>query len=135
TFMGFVPRSGSEREEWFERVASEPGTVVFFEVPHRVERTVNDLRFQLVERQILWFKELSKFHEYSGLSPTIDARSDLGEYVGVVGPAESLKSVEIDADQAASIVGRLTEHIGLEHSKAVEVTASILGADARAVRK
>ena len=42
-FEGFLPRKGSARAERLAVVSSEPRTVVLYEAPHRVARTLRDL--------------------------------------------------------------------------------------------
>ncbi|NDG11520.1 MAG: 16S rRNA (cytidine(1402)-2'-O)-methyltransferase, partial [Actinobacteria bacterium] len=42
-FEGFLPRSGAERKERLEMVASEARTVVLYEAPHRLHKTLTDL--------------------------------------------------------------------------------------------
>ena len=42
-FEGFLPRSGRAREERLDALADEPRTIVLYEAPHRVERTLSDL--------------------------------------------------------------------------------------------
>src|SRR5262245_16760447 len=39
-FKGFVPRSGDLRKRWLADLQAEPGTVIFFEAPHRIARTL-----------------------------------------------------------------------------------------------
>src|SRR5690606_22426027 len=92
TFAGFPPPSGTARERWLESVFQTSGTIVFFEAPHRVERTLADLEPLLVNRKIILNRELSKIHEQSvkwpidssQLKTSILAR---GEFVVVVGPS------------------------------------------------
>jgi 16S rRNA (cytidine1402-2'-O)-methyltransferase len=42
-FEGFLPRSGRDRAERLADIASEMRTVIFYEAPHRISRTLNDL--------------------------------------------------------------------------------------------
>jgi 16S rRNA (cytidine1402-2'-O)-methyltransferase len=63
-FEGFLPRKGSARAERLEAVARERRTVVLYEAPHRVARTLADL----VEacggnRRVAVARELTKLHE------------------------------------------------------------------------
>jgi 16S rRNA (cytidine1402-2'-O)-methyltransferase len=63
-FLGFPPVRSKDRKLWLstlERMASE-AAVVFFEAPHRMRRTLQDL-VNLVKHQILLFRELTKVHE------------------------------------------------------------------------
>ena len=43
-FEGFLPRSGRDRSERLAEIAAERRTVVLYEAPHRIERTLADLR-------------------------------------------------------------------------------------------
>ena len=42
TFLGFPPTKASARVEWFRKMKAAGGTVVFFEAPHRIRRTLED---------------------------------------------------------------------------------------------
>ena len=42
-FEGFLPRSGGERTERITQLIDEQRTVVLYEAPHRLERTLADL--------------------------------------------------------------------------------------------
>src|SRR5687768_13736725 len=59
-FVGFPPSGGSARDRWFDRVAAEVGVVVFYESPHRIRRTMDELAEYLVGRQIVVCRELTK---------------------------------------------------------------------------
>ena len=61
---GFLPRAGRERAERVAAVAAEPRTVVLYEAPHRVARTVADLAAACgPERPVVLARELTKLHE------------------------------------------------------------------------
>lgn len=63
-FEGFLPRSGAERKRRLAEVAAERRTVVLYEAPHRVRRTVEDLCAVCgPERRIALARELTKLHE------------------------------------------------------------------------
>ncbi len=59
-FLGFLPRKGREREEVFGRVAREEATFVFFESPHRLAKTLEELP---AEAPVAVCRELTKLHE------------------------------------------------------------------------
>src|SRR3954471_9299107 len=42
-FLGFPPTKSKDRKQWFERVKSVRGTIVFFEAPHRIQATLAEL--------------------------------------------------------------------------------------------
>jgi 16S rRNA (cytidine1402-2'-O)-methyltransferase len=63
-FEGFLPRKGSSRAERLETVAGEPRTVVLFEAPHRLARTLADLVDACgPDRRVTVARELTKLHE------------------------------------------------------------------------
>jgi len=62
-FEGAVPRKSSERRTLFERLRSEPRTIVLFESPHRLIATLRDLAAVLPGRAVAMARELTKQHE------------------------------------------------------------------------
>lgn len=63
-FEGFLPRSGAERKRRLAEVAAERRTVVLYEAPHRVRRTVEDLAGLCgPDRLVALARELTKVHE------------------------------------------------------------------------
>lgn len=63
-FDGFLPRRGSERKQRLAEVAGERRTVVLYEAPHRVARTLEDLAEACgPARQVAVARELTKLHE------------------------------------------------------------------------
>ena len=63
TFLGFPPRKAAERRGLLESVSHDPGTLVFFESPHRLGKTLGDLQEVLGDRHIAVCRELTKLHE------------------------------------------------------------------------
>ncbi|MGQ9779597.1 MAG: 16S rRNA (cytidine(1402)-2'-O)-methyltransferase [Bacillota bacterium] len=63
-FVGFLPRRNRPRKELLARLAAEPATLVFYEAPHRLARTLAELRNALGgERRVVVARELTKIHE------------------------------------------------------------------------
>jgi 16S rRNA (cytidine1402-2'-O)-methyltransferase len=61
---GFLPRSGPERRRRVADVASEPRTVVLYEAPHRLARTLTELAEACgPDRPVAVARELTKLHE------------------------------------------------------------------------
>lgn len=90
-FEGFLPRKGSGRTERLRDVAAERRTVVLYEAPHRIARTVADLLAACgAERRVVLARELTKLHEehWRGtLAEAADHVADVdprGEYVLVL---------------------------------------------------
>jgi 16S rRNA (cytidine1402-2'-O)-methyltransferase len=62
-FLGFLPRTGTERRTLIARAADTPETVVIFEAPNRVQDTLNDLAEIMPDRDVCVARELTKIHE------------------------------------------------------------------------
>ena len=89
-FEGFIPRKGADRAARLADIASEHRTTVIYEAPHRVLRTLEDLREQCGDdRQIVVTRELTKLHEEVVRGPLgeVDIGGPRGEYVLVLAGA------------------------------------------------
>ncbi len=63
-FDGFIARSGQERATHINELALQRRTVVLYEAPHRLRRTLVDLSLACgPERQVALCRELTKIHE------------------------------------------------------------------------
>jgi len=90
TFEGFLPRSGRARSERLADVAAERRTVVLYEAPHRIARTLSDLAGACgPDRRVAVSRELSKLHEevLRGSLGEVDVGVPRGEYVIVLAGA------------------------------------------------
>ncbi len=90
-FEGFLPRKGAGRTERLQALAGEPRTVVLYEAPHRLARTLADLAGALgADRRVVLARELTKLHEEVWRGSLADALAALeqqeprGEYVLVL---------------------------------------------------
>jgi 16S rRNA (cytidine1402-2'-O)-methyltransferase len=63
TFLAFLPRRAGDRKRLLESLAGEPRTIVIFESPHRVLRTLSALRGALGDRRVAVCRELTKVYE------------------------------------------------------------------------
>jgi 16S rRNA (cytidine1402-2'-O)-methyltransferase len=80
-FEGFLPRKGARRTERLGAVEAEPRTVVLYEAPHRLARTLADLTEACgPERRVAVARELTKLHEEVW-------RGSLGDALAWVGAA------------------------------------------------
>ena len=62
-FGGFLPSKSGERLRRLEELAAIPGTLIFYEGPHRLLRTFADCLTVLGDRQAVTARELTKVHE------------------------------------------------------------------------
>jgi 16S rRNA (cytidine1402-2'-O)-methyltransferase len=86
-FEGFLPRKGAERAARLADIAAEPRTTIIYEAPHRVLRTLDDLRAACGDdRTVVVARELTKLYEEVVRGPlgTIDIGGPRGEYVLVL---------------------------------------------------
>lgn len=84
---GFLPRHGRARTERLAELAHERRTTVIYEAPHRIERTLDDLREHCQgERRLCLARELTKLHEEIVTTTVAEARVDhpRGEYTLVI---------------------------------------------------
>ena len=107
-FEGFLPRSGVERKERLEAVANESRTVVLYEAPHRLHKTLGDLETMCgANRRIAIAAELTKVHEEVWRGTLHDAvkrhaeGEPRGEFVLVLAGAEPLAPPTDDELMAA----------------------------------
>ena len=62
-YLGFLPHKTGGRRRVLESVASEYGTVVALESPHRLLAALADILFVLGDRRVAVCRELTKIHE------------------------------------------------------------------------
>ena len=137
-FMGFPPRAGEARQDWFMRLKEEPRTVVFFESPHRIRRTLTDLEPFLVKRHTMVARELTKVHEQLVDSPNHGSMiTELGEFTVVVGPSSEPEREPGagDVNTITDVFGRLTNSAGFDEPTAIVLTATALTIPSRTIAK
>ena len=112
-FEGFLPRKGSARRERLAALADEPRTMVLYEAPHRLERTLADLAEALGStRRIAVARELTKLHEelwrgsLAGAAAWVAESSPKGELVLVVAGAPAPDPAD-DDELASALRARL----------------------------
>ena len=62
-FGGFLPARSGARRARLEELRSVPGTLIFYEAPHRLSSSLNDAYDVLGEREAVVARELTKLHE------------------------------------------------------------------------
>ncbi|HML28299.1 MAG TPA: 16S rRNA (cytidine(1402)-2'-O)-methyltransferase [Hyphomicrobium sp.] len=94
-FVGFLPPKQAARRTRLAELSSVPGSLVFYEAPHRVAETISDMAHLLGERQAVIARELTKLHEdvvrgsLAELAETTPVDGLKGEVVIVVGPEQA----------------------------------------------
>lgn len=133
-FEGFLPRKGADRRNRLQTLAAEPRTIVLYEAPHRVLKTVADLAEALgPDRPVAVARELTKLHEtvVRATLGTLDLGEPRGEYVIVVAGAPVVADVVDDEDVIAALAR--ARNGGATTRDAVDAVAATLGVARRRV--
>ncbi len=93
-FEGFLPLKKG-RQKKLQYLSTEPRTIVFYESPHRIEKTLQDLLKYFGDRRCVVGRELTKIHEtfyrgsFSEVLKSISPSEKRGEFVVIVEGAEN----------------------------------------------
>lgn len=88
-FEGFLPKKKG-RQTLLKSFADEKRTIMFFESPHRVVRTLKDIEEFIGEREVVLIREITKIYEEivrgttKELIEKLDNKTLKGEYVIIV---------------------------------------------------
>jgi 16S rRNA (cytidine1402-2'-O)-methyltransferase len=133
---GFVARKHGEREERYALWASEIRTVVFYESPQRLARTLEELAEHFPTRRAVVAREMTKLHEeivrgtLEDLARTFASREVVGEIVVVLEGAAP--APELDEMTLRSAIADQLAH-GLSVRDAVSNVTNDLGTSRREV--
>ena len=112
TFEGFLSVSGRSRRAHLESLRGERRTMVFYEAPHKLVRTLQDLLDALGERDVALCRELTKLHEevvrttLSGAIARYSETPPRGEFVLVVRGAPEDTGPAMTREEALEAVRR-----------------------------
>ena len=131
-FEGFLPAQKKERRERLERLKAEERTLIFYEAPHHLRGTLEELLGAFgPDRPLSLCRELTKLHEEI-LRLTLGeavayyrANEPRGEYVLVLGGAEA-RTEAVSPEQAAARARALIAG-GLRTKDAVKQAAEETG--------
>ena len=132
-FEGFLSTTKKVRREHLESLRQESRTMIFYEAPHKLVNTLEDLaEFFGPDRKISLCRELTKLHEEvvrTTLGEALDRYRETppkGEFVLVVAGAEPVVEEKPTTEDALSRVRDLM-NAGLSRKDAVKQTAQELG--------
>lgn len=111
TFEGFLPLNKKNRRARLDALADETRTMIFYEAPHKLRATLDDLADALgPDRRLAVCRELTKLHEETWRT-TLDQAAALyrereprGEYVLVLAGAEPAEPGAVSLDEGVSMV-------------------------------
>ncbi|MGH2829338.1 MAG: 16S rRNA (cytidine(1402)-2'-O)-methyltransferase [Actinomycetota bacterium] len=137
-FEGFLPHGNPARGKRLRALAAEERTIVLFEAPHRIERTLADMREALGDRRAAIAREMTKIHEQvlrgtlSTLGAHVRERGAKGEITLIVEGAEPAAPPERAPEELASLVAERVA-AGSSRRDAIDAVAAETGQPRRRV--
>jgi 16S rRNA (cytidine1402-2'-O)-methyltransferase len=138
SFEGFIPRQKKERLQYFQNLAQEERTMIFYESPHRLEDTLKTLIEVFPDRSMAAARELTKkFEEIVRGTPSevlahFEAEGIRGEFVLLLHGADPAPPEERGIDWAVERVAQL-EADGISQKDAIKQAAKEAGLSKRDV--
>ncbi|MBQ4528122.1 MAG: 16S rRNA (cytidine(1402)-2'-O)-methyltransferase [Clostridia bacterium] len=140
-FEGFLSMNKKSRYEHLESVKDDSHTLIFYEAPHKLVRTLNDMRKYFGNRSLSIVRELTKIHEECKFT-TIDEAiafyeetAPKGEYVLIV-EGKNKDEIKDEQRQLADEMS-IAEHVkmlmdsGHEKKDAMKIAAKERGLSKR----
>lgn len=144
-FEAFLPSDKKERKKVLSSLENEVRTIILYEAPHRLKKTLNELYEALGDRQISLCKELTKRYENIFVTTIKEAieyyeeNEPKGEFVLVVkGKDESeLKEEEIRSWDEVSLEDHMKIYLdkGMNKKEAMKAVAGDRGVSKRDIYK
>lgn len=130
TFEGFLSVSKKSRREHLEELVDEKRTMVFYEAPHKLINTLNDLYSYLGDREIALVREITKLHEEvikTNLADAVNRYNEdnkpKGEFVLIVA-GKKQQDEDITLDKAIEMAKALVDGGMSVNSAAKEIAGS-----------
>ncbi len=130
-FEGFLSVNKPSRKQHLEEVKNERRTMIFYEAPHKLVKTLSDMLEVFGDRNIAIVREITKIHEtvmrtsFSEALEFYSQNEPRGEYVLIIEGAKE-QSCAYTAEQAAQIAKNLIAE-GHSTSSAAREAARITG--------
>ncbi len=113
-FGGFLPSKKTDRRKRFNELRGIPATLIFYESPHRIEKSLADCLEILGDRRIVLARELTKVHEefisgkISFVISSFSTAKPRGEYVLIIDRERESEPAKIDKTKG-SLAERVAE--------------------------
>ena len=140
-FEAFLPKDKKERAAVLEELKDETRTIILYEAPHHLIRTVTELMNALGDRRLTLCRELTKKHEeklqttFSGVLDLYNGQDPRGEYVMVIcgRSREEMVKEQQQSWEAMSIEDHMAhyESQGISHKEAMKLVAKDRGVSKR----
>ena len=140
-FEAFLPKDKKERAAVLEELKNETRTIIIYEAPHHLLKTIKELQDALGDRELTVCRELTKKHEekiqttFSSLLSYYEDKDPRGEYVLVIcgkSREEIVKEQQMGWEQLS-----IEEHMahyesqGISHKEAMKLVAKDRGVSKR----
>ncbi|HTP04437.1 MAG TPA: 16S rRNA (cytidine(1402)-2'-O)-methyltransferase [Nitrospirota bacterium] len=130
-FEGFLPTKHGARIKRLQELTQEERTIIFYEAPHKIIKTIEDMLEVFGDRRTVVTRELTKIHEetirgtLSDILTRLHAGTIKGEFTIIVhGASAEPQKRDIDT---AEYLKNLMIHRGLSKKEAISVAAEELG--------
>ena len=123
-FYGFLSNKISSARKQLQDLKDQPYTLIFYEAPHRIERTIKLCIEELGNRKACIAREISKIHEEyirADLKDILDNLTIKGEMVLVI-EGKKEEDIEIDFNDLFQEIDNLKSQ-GLKTKEAVSIIA------------
>ena len=140
-FEAFLPKDKKERAAVLEELKEETRTIILYEAPHHLLKTVRELLDALGDRELTVCRELTKKHEekiqttFSSLLSYYKEKEPRGEYVLVVcgKSREEIVRQQQASWEEMSIEAHMEhyERQGIDHKEAMKLVAKDRGVSKR----
>ncbi len=130
-FEGFLSVNKPQRMKHLNEVKNESRTMIFYEAPHKLVRTLADMLECFGDRNIAIVREITKIHEtvmkttFSEALQFYQAQEPRGEYVLIIeGASEQAKVYTLE--DAVRLAKKLSDE-GMSHAAAAKEAAQTTG--------
>ena len=140
-FEAFLPKDKKERAAVLEELKNETRTIILYEAPHHLLKTVKELLEALGDRELTVCRELTKKHEekiqttFSALLSYYEEKEPRGEYVLVIcgKNREDIVKEQQASWEEMSIEAHMEhyESQGIDHKEAMKLVAKDRGVSKR----
>ncbi|MGN0427607.1 MAG: 16S rRNA (cytidine(1402)-2'-O)-methyltransferase [Agathobacter sp.] len=140
-FEAFLPREKKERAAVLEELKSETRTMIIYEAPHHLVKTITELYEALGDRQLTVCRELTKKHEeklqttFSSFLTYCETNEPRGEYVLIIcGKSRDEITKEKQSSWEAMTIEEHMAHYesqGIDHKEAMKLVAKDRGVSKR----
>lgn len=89
-YLGYLPHKANDRRSKLKEVVEQPYTLIFFETPHRITDSLEDIQSMLGNRRICVAREMTKLYEeywrgdISGAIEHFKSKEPRGEFTLVI---------------------------------------------------